>query len=226
MVRGDAAALGAGAAEPRAHRRRGGRVHRRPRAAGPVDAPAGHLLGVEAMSLYRYVPGREQLLDAVVERIVDEMAERPGRPRRSRARLAGLPPATRPRHPAGRAGPPEGVPAGGVPAGRGAVAAAAAAEPALGRGVPRRPRPTRGSATTPRSRRTAPSPASCSATCCSRSPHSAPTSGPLDVVEEEDADTSLAPYPNVRRLRGAAARGPLRRPSSRTPWRTCCSGSR
>ena len=35
----------------------------------------GERLGVEAMSLYRYVPGREELLDAVVERIVDEMHE-------------------------------------------------------------------------------------------------------------------------------------------------------
>lgn len=33
----------------------------------------GSLLGVEAMSLYRHVPGRESLLDAVVERLVDEM---------------------------------------------------------------------------------------------------------------------------------------------------------
>jgi AcrR family transcriptional regulator len=31
----------------------------------------GTMLRVEAMALYRYVPGREQLLDAVVERIVD-----------------------------------------------------------------------------------------------------------------------------------------------------------
>jgi AcrR family transcriptional regulator len=37
----------------------------------------GTVLGVEAMSLYRYVPGREQLLDAVVEGIVDEMAKDP-----------------------------------------------------------------------------------------------------------------------------------------------------
>lgn len=37
----------------------------------------GTVLGVEAMSLYRYVPGREQLLDAVVERIVDEMEADP-----------------------------------------------------------------------------------------------------------------------------------------------------
>ena len=29
----------------------------------------GGVLGVEAMSLYRYVPGRENLLDAVVERL-------------------------------------------------------------------------------------------------------------------------------------------------------------
>jgi AcrR family transcriptional regulator len=33
----------------------------------------GGLLGVEAMSLYRYVPGRENLLDAVVQKILDEM---------------------------------------------------------------------------------------------------------------------------------------------------------
>jgi AcrR family transcriptional regulator len=37
----------------------------------------GSILGVEAMSLYRYVPGREHLLDAVVQRIVEEMANDP-----------------------------------------------------------------------------------------------------------------------------------------------------
>lgn len=35
----------------------------------------GGILGVEAMSLYRYVPGRENLLDAVVETILAEMHE-------------------------------------------------------------------------------------------------------------------------------------------------------
>jgi AcrR family transcriptional regulator len=35
----------------------------------------GAVLGVEAMSLYRYVPGREELLDGVVNTIVDEMYE-------------------------------------------------------------------------------------------------------------------------------------------------------
>ena len=35
----------------------------------------GAELGVEAMSLYRYVPGRENLLDAVVETIIEEMRE-------------------------------------------------------------------------------------------------------------------------------------------------------
>lgn len=35
----------------------------------------GSILGVEAMSLYRYVPGRENLLDAVVESILSEMLE-------------------------------------------------------------------------------------------------------------------------------------------------------
>jgi AcrR family transcriptional regulator len=33
----------------------------------------GEVLGVEAMSLYRYVPGREELLDAVVGQIIDQM---------------------------------------------------------------------------------------------------------------------------------------------------------
>lgn len=35
----------------------------------------GSLLGVEAMSLYRYVPGRESLLDAVVDGILGEMED-------------------------------------------------------------------------------------------------------------------------------------------------------
>jgi AcrR family transcriptional regulator len=33
----------------------------------------GAHLGVEAMALYRYVPGREQLLDGVVETVIDEL---------------------------------------------------------------------------------------------------------------------------------------------------------
>jgi AcrR family transcriptional regulator len=33
----------------------------------------GEALGVEAMSLYRHVPGREDLLDAVVQVITEEM---------------------------------------------------------------------------------------------------------------------------------------------------------
>jgi AcrR family transcriptional regulator len=37
----------------------------------------GALLGVEAMALYRHVPGREDLLDAVVAQIVDEMHDDP-----------------------------------------------------------------------------------------------------------------------------------------------------
>jgi AcrR family transcriptional regulator len=35
----------------------------------------GAHLGVEAMALYRYVPGREQLLDGVVEVVMDELYE-------------------------------------------------------------------------------------------------------------------------------------------------------
>ena len=33
----------------------------------------GGYLGVEGMALYRYLPGREALLDAVVEAVVDEL---------------------------------------------------------------------------------------------------------------------------------------------------------
>jgi AcrR family transcriptional regulator len=42
----------------------------------------GTMLGVEAMALYRYLPGREQLLDAVVDRIVDGVASDPDVPER------------------------------------------------------------------------------------------------------------------------------------------------
>ncbi|WP_134768052.1 TetR/AcrR family transcriptional regulator C-terminal domain-containing protein [Nocardioides sp. 1609] len=35
----------------------------------------GERLGVEAMALYRYVPGRENLLDAIVEHVVGELRE-------------------------------------------------------------------------------------------------------------------------------------------------------
>src|SRR3954447_10252583 len=41
--------------------------------AGLTMRRLGNELGVEAMSLYRYVPGREDLLDAVVESIIEEM---------------------------------------------------------------------------------------------------------------------------------------------------------
>ena len=37
----------------------------------------GERLGVEAMSMYRYVPGREDLLDAVVEQLLAEMHQDP-----------------------------------------------------------------------------------------------------------------------------------------------------
>ncbi len=37
----------------------------------------GSQLGVEAMSLYRYVPGREALLDAIVDQVIDSMLDDP-----------------------------------------------------------------------------------------------------------------------------------------------------
>lgn len=43
--------------------------------AGLTMRRLGAALDVEAMSLYRYVPGRDDLLDAVVEAIIDEMYE-------------------------------------------------------------------------------------------------------------------------------------------------------
>ena len=53
--------------------------------------------GVEAMSLYRYVNGREDLLEGIVDRMVSELHLRPGdeqlRPTR---RVAGLPAVARP----------------------------------------------------------------------------------------------------------------------------------
>lgn len=45
----------------------------------------GDRLGVRAMSLYRYVANREQLLDRVVERIVDELGSDPDVPERPTA---------------------------------------------------------------------------------------------------------------------------------------------
>ncbi len=97
----------------------------------------GAALGVEAMSLYRYVPGREELLDGVVELILTEMQADPDVLEQPAGRVAGLPATDGARGAPGGADPPRRVPAGGVPAARGAVAAAAAAQPAVGRALPR-----------------------------------------------------------------------------------------
>lgn len=43
--------------------------------AGLTMRRLGARLGVEAMALYRYVPGKEDLLDAVVEAIVDQLSD-------------------------------------------------------------------------------------------------------------------------------------------------------
>jgi AcrR family transcriptional regulator len=98
----------------------------------------GAVLGVEAMSLYRYVPGRENLLDAVVDSIIEEMRQdedvldaptdgwQDFLQRLAHGRAAG------------GARAPEGVPAGGVAATGGALAPATAAQPDVGGGVPRR----------------------------------------------------------------------------------------
>ncbi|MEJ7743582.1 MAG: hypothetical protein WKF73_14190 [Nocardioidaceae bacterium] len=57
------------------------------------------------MSLYRYVPGREDLLDAVVETIIDEMYEDEDILQVTSGRLARLPPAAGAWRTAGSAGP-------------------------------------------------------------------------------------------------------------------------
>ena len=98
----------------------------------------GKELGVEAMSLYRYVNGREDLLEGMVDRMVAAAAPAPGRrPARGHRRLAGLPAVARPRRARSLARDhPEGLPADRDPASRRAVAAAAAAQFAGRRGLP------------------------------------------------------------------------------------------
>ena len=54
--------------------------------AGLTMRRLGERLGVEAMSLYRYVPGKEDLLDAVVESLVQRWT---GTARSSRPRATG-----------------------------------------------------------------------------------------------------------------------------------------
>ena len=65
--------------------------------AGLTMRRLGQALGVEAMALYRYVAGKEELLDGVVDRLVGGHAHRRGGPRQPERRLAGLRAAPRPR---------------------------------------------------------------------------------------------------------------------------------
>ena len=104
----------------------------------------GTELGVEAMSLYRYVAGRDDLLEGMVDQMVDAAPPGPERrPARSGRRLAGLPAVARPRRPAAGPGAPARLPADRDPTPRRAVAAAAAAQPAGGRGLPQHARRAR-----------------------------------------------------------------------------------
>ena len=58
----------------------------------------GRVLGVEAMALYHHVNGREDLLEAMVAQLVPRASASPRRASpRPRRRLAGVPPARRPR---------------------------------------------------------------------------------------------------------------------------------
>ena len=158
------------------------------------------MLGVEAMSLYRYVPGRENLLDAVVERIVDEMRDDDDvldAPRDGwqdfLQRLA---------HGVRRVAlaHPQGLPAGRLAPAGGAVAAPAAAQPRLGRGLPRRP--ARGGLQRRRGRRapTAPFTSFLLGHLLLEVATLGADVGPLDVIDdaEDRQRKSRAPYPTVR----------------------------
>ena len=66
-------------------------------------------LGVEAMSLYYHLPGKEGLLDGLVETVVDEIDAAVGRLAGRRRRLAGGPAPAVPGRPRGHAAPPVGA---------------------------------------------------------------------------------------------------------------------
>ena len=97
----------------------------------------GTELGVEAMSLYRYVAGRDDLLEGMVEQMVTQLHLGPdgGRPGpgdtwQAYLQLAG------PRRPGARPRAPPGVPADRDAAPDRPVATTAAAQPEGGRGLP------------------------------------------------------------------------------------------
>ncbi|MEJ5946945.1 TetR family transcriptional regulator [Pseudokineococcus basanitobsidens] len=75
----------------------------------------GGALGVDAMALYRYVPGRENLLDGIVETVVDELYGDPEVRMSGRPTVAGLPAAPGVRRATGGVCPPSCLPAGGHP---------------------------------------------------------------------------------------------------------------
>ena len=177
----------------------------------------GQDLGVEAMSLYRYVSGREDLLEAVVALLLDDFRTRPRRdhhrrPGRATCRRSPTPsggsPSSTP--PPSRSSPPGTRPRPGC--GRRCAASSWSSSSC------RRCWRTASTTTRPWTR-TARSPASCSASCCSsRRPAArrrAPSrtrwtrAAPRSPTTDAEADTSA--NPTVVRLRAAAQRGPQRR---------------
>ena len=78
-------------------------------------------LGVRSMSLYRYVQDRDELFDAVVERIVNELAGDPEVKPASGGRVAALPERNGARSAPLRPGASACFPAGRYPAAWGAV---------------------------------------------------------------------------------------------------------
>ena len=164
----------------------------------------GGVLGVEAMSLYRYVPGREDLLDGVVETILDEMHDDTDvlvGPRDGwqdfLQRIA---------HGVRRVALAHPPPSRWWPRGRrrrrgcARRCAACAGSSASSRGCSPKASPTRRP-----SPPTARSPASCSATCCSRCRRTVPTSGRSTCSTTARPTPGLHRYPQVPRLGDALA---------------------
>ena len=185
----------------------------------------GERLGVEAMSLYRYVPGKEDLLDAVVESLVRKMAgtARCSRPRATggRTSCSGWPTAydewrwsTRRPSRSSPPGPPE------APWLRPPLRSIHWVETFLDGadlgGLLRR-----------RGRRwaTARSPASCSGHLLLEVANLGADVGPLDVIDDGSPDYD-GPRGLSRTYAACARPSPrtTRPSSSRSRWRTCSSG--
>ena len=185
----------------------------------------GSELGVEAMALYRYIPGREQLLDGVVEYVMNELYQKtmneelPGSWQEYLQRMAhGVREHLR--------RPSPGVPAGGHPAAGRALAAAAVAQPPLGGELPG-PRCSGSASPTHKSV------GIYRAFSTFLLGHLLLESATVDLGAEVELDddieffetNDLSQYPRLMALAAQLRRTGTRR-SSRTRWRICSTGSR